>query len=133
MGIWDGTPYELQSGIWRSAMNGGSSMRDVSRYDPTLNLSYVDKFAAFTRKAAANPINQVNTAQVDGSAPAVDFLKGLTTAVLSNIGAQSEPQQQQQFTPVAYTTGGGGDGGPPWVLIGLGAVAVGAVIYAAQG
>lgn len=71
------------------------------------------------------------TGSVDGGAPAVDWLKGLTTAVLSNMGAQSEPEPRAAFQPVAYSSGD--DGGMPWGLIALGAVAVGAVVYAAQG
>lgn len=68
------------------------------------------------------------TGSVDGSAPSYDWLKGLAGAVLSNMGAQAEPQMQA--TPVAYGPGGGG--GFNWPVIALGAVAVGAVIYAVQ-
>lgn len=69
------------------------------------------------------------TGSVDGSAPSYDWLKGLAGAVLNNMGAQAEPQVQAM--PVAYSTGGGG-GGLDWPVIALGAVAVGAVIYAVQ-
>ena len=75
----------------------------------------------------------VVTGSVDGGAPAVDWLKGLTGAVLANMGARGDPEPQQQFTPVAYSTGGQGGDETPWLVIGLGAVAVGAVIYAVAG
>lgn len=69
------------------------------------------------------------TGSVDGAAPAADWLKGLAGAVLSNMGAQAEPQMQA--TPVAYSTGGG-DGGFDWRILAVAAVGVGVVIYAAQ-
>lgn len=72
------------------------------------------------------------TGSLDGGAPAVDWLKGLTGAVLSNIGAQGEPEPQAQFIPAAYGASGDSGGEPPWLLLGLGAIAVGAVIYAVQ-
>ncbi|MCG7626491.1 hypothetical protein MHM88_01635 [Epibacterium sp. MM17-32] len=73
------------------------------------------------------------TGSIDGSSPSVDWLKGLTSVVLNNMGSKGDGGGGgAQVVPVAYGSGGNG-GGMSWGVIALGAVAVGAVIYAASG
>ncbi|PRZ48004.1 hypothetical protein [Tritonibacter scottomollicae] len=71
------------------------------------------------------------TGSIDGSSPSVDWLKGLTSVVLQNMGSKGDGGGAQ-VTPVAYGSGGNDGGGMSWGVIALGAVAVGAVIYASQ-
>lgn len=63
----------------------------------------------------------VNTAQVDGGARFTDFLRGMTGAVLNNMGAQAEPQIYQA------SAGGGSASGllSPGVIMAAAAVGVG--------
>lgn len=73
------------------------------------------------------------TGSIDGSSPSVDWLKGLTSVVLQNMGSKGDGGGGgAQVVPVAYGSGGN-DGGLPFGMIALGAVAIGAVIYAASG
>lgn len=75
------------------------------------------------------------TGSIDGSSPSVDWLKGLAGAVLKNMGSSGDGGGGggAQVVPASFGSGGNGGGGMSWGVIALGAVAVGAVIYAAQG
>ena len=121
MAVWDNVPYELQSPRWRNALNSTPETRNT--WNPSLNMSFVDKFASAFQK-----LPQVNTGSIDGTADNVSWLKGLTSAVLANVGAQSE--NQAQFQPVGYVpASGGGAGMSPMLMMGVAALAVGAVVY----
>ena len=125
MSAWENVPYELQSPRWRNAMNGGSAYRE--KYDPSLNLSYVEKFASAFKRVNSVTDKQV-TGNIDGGAPAVDWLKNLTGALLENIGARDDgpPPMVHQ----AAWGGGGGRSDSLMPMLAIGAVAVGVIYYA---
>lgn len=70
------------------------------------------------------------TGAVDGNSGAAGWLKGLTGAVLDNIGALDDTPEQPQVTPVVFGGGSGGGGDSIIPMLAIGAVAVGVVYYA---
>lgn len=129
MGAWDAVPYELQSPTWRNATNYQSGQKNT--WDPSLNLSIVDKFADAFGSIAPKQTNTAQvTAPVDGGASGVDWLKGLTGAVLAGIGARSDTQNTPNVQPVSYSRTGDGVSSSTLALIAAGAVAVGVIYYA---
>lgn len=132
MGAWNAVPYELQSPTWRNAANYQTGQKNT--WDPKLNLSIVDKFASAFGSIAPQSTNTAQvTASVDGGAQGVDWLRGLTGAVLAGIGARSDTQNTPQVQPVSQPARtDGGVSSSTLALIAAGAVAVGVIYYASS-
>lgn len=124
--IWDGTPYEVQSPAWRSAMAGGGNAGSKTKsFNSVWSKMGIDMLEAWQ----SVPANQQTTAPTnDGQSNFLNSISGLGAALLQGMGGQSETQPE--YMPVAYSESGGGGMALDWRMIALIGAGAGLIYYA---